>query len=96
MTLYNPGLPEDTKAQHQFDVDTVPGGVADPTLGLYSESDVTKGATLRKQMTDIQNDIVQGRKPLSTWGEAVQTWRRNGGDAIRREYEADFERSRPS
>lgn len=96
VSLYNPGLPEDTRAQHQFAVDTVPGGIADPTLGLYSESDVTKGATLRKQMTDMQNDIVQGRKSLSTWDEAVQTWRRNGGDAIRREYEADFERSRPS
>lgn len=92
--LYTPGHPDDTKAQWEFQKLTVPSGIAPAHLGLYSATDDAKGAALLKQLTAVQNDIIQGRKPLSTWTEAVTTWKRNGGDQIRRDYESAFAQNR--
>ena len=41
-------------------------------------------------MTDAQNEIITGRKPLSTWKDAVRDWKQKGGDNIRSEYEESF------
>src|SRR5215471_3626681 len=58
-----------------------------PTVGLYSPTDGSKGITLRTAFIDRMNDILFGRQPVSTFDDIVKEWRTNGGDTIRAEYE---------
>jgi putative aldouronate transport system substrate-binding protein len=64
--------------------------VVDPTLGLFSDTDLSLGATLSKTMADMQSDVIQGRKSLNDWDSAVKTWKSKGGDKIRAEYESSL------
>lgn len=65
-----------------------------PTVGLYSDTALSKSGLLSKAITDAQNSILRGQKPLSSWDDTVAQWRRNGGDQIRTEYEKAFETTR--
>jgi putative aldouronate transport system substrate-binding protein len=65
--------------------------VPNPTAGLYSPTDASKGIGLRTTFVDRMNDILFGRQPVSTLDELVKEWRTNGGDAIRSEYEKAFQ-----
>jgi putative aldouronate transport system substrate-binding protein len=85
--IYQPAYPHDAELQHSYEEDVMPHAVHNPTLGLYSDTDATKGATLNSNLTNVQNDVIQGRKSLTDWDDAVVQWRRNGGDKIREEYE---------
>ncbi|MGI5288998.1 extracellular solute-binding protein [Nonomuraea polychroma] len=85
--LYEPGKPALTKAQHAFEQQLMPLAVADPSVGLFSETQTSKGAQLDKRYTDTLRDIVAGRKPFSAWDETVREWRSGGGDQIKAEYQ---------
>ena len=63
-------------------------GVKDPTLGLYSPSFANLNASLTQAVNDGVSDIVQGRRPVTDLDSIVSTWRSNGGDTIRQEYQA--------
>jgi putative aldouronate transport system substrate-binding protein len=89
--LYNAGKANLTKAQHAFLEQLMPLAVADPTIGLFSDTQMSKGAQLDQKYTDTLRDIFAGRKPFSAWDQAVQDWRRNGGDQMRKEYEESFQ-----
>jgi putative aldouronate transport system substrate-binding protein len=67
--------------------------VRNPTAGLYSPTDVSKGITLRTTFVDKMNDILFGRQPVSTFDDIVKEWRANGGDTIRAEYERAFQQA---
>lgn len=79
------------RKNYEYQKEVLSNVTAYPLAGLYSETDASKGAALEKKMVDLQGDIIQGRKPLSDWDEGVKTWRAQGGDDIRREYEASFQ-----
>jgi putative aldouronate transport system substrate-binding protein len=66
--------------------------ITDPTVGLYSPTNATRGASLTQAMTDGVNQILFGRAPVSSLDQVVKDWRANGGDQIRAEYEAAFAR----
>lgn len=87
MPLYYPGLPKVAKAEYAHQQKVIPGGILNPTIGLYSGTDASKGGQLTTKMTDTQNAILQGRQPVSAWEQAVKSWRSGGGDTIRGEYE---------
>lgn len=85
---YFPGRPdiaEDVRAHME---EAVPGGVKDPTVGLYSTTQGTQGGRLDTTITDEINNVLTGRKTVSEWDQVVQAWREKGGDTIRSEYEA--------
>jgi len=63
-------------------------GVADPTVGLYSPANASKGTVLNQKFNDGINDIVTGRTPLTTFDQLVLDWKANGGDQIRTEFQA--------
>ncbi|OIV39531.1 hypothetical protein BIV57_01295 [Mangrovactinospora gilvigrisea] len=56
------------------------------SLGYYSDTALSKNASLTTTMYDLVSDIVSGRKPMSAWAPAVKQWRSGGGDAMRHEY----------
>ncbi|HVX45346.1 MAG TPA: extracellular solute-binding protein [Mycobacteriales bacterium] len=82
---YIQGHPEVTKDAFEAQSRLVPAAVPDPTLGLYSETDVRRGAQI--SIADVENDILQGREPVSKWDSAVAEWKSKGGDRIRSEYQ---------
>ena len=65
-----------------------------PTAGLYSPTDGSKGITLKNAFTDHMNEILFGRQPVSQFDDYVKEWRANGGDTIRAEYEKAFQASK--
>jgi putative aldouronate transport system substrate-binding protein len=64
--------------------------VTDPSVGLYSPTNASKGAALTQAMIDGVNQILFGRSDISSLDGLVQTWRTSGGDQIRSEYESAF------
>jgi len=90
--IYQPGRPQDDKIQHTYQMKVVPTGIANPTLGLYSDTQARKGAIIDTAFRDAHNDILAGRKPLSSLDDALQKWRQGGGDQIRKEYEQQLQK----
>lgn len=86
-TIYVPDNKAMVDAQYQYMQKVLPTGVSNAAFGLYSQTDLTKGATANKVLKDLQGEIIQGRKPVSAWDDAVTTWRRQAGDKARSEYE---------
>jgi putative aldouronate transport system substrate-binding protein len=90
--LYTPGRPEsDVRIQHAYMEKEIPVGISNPVVGLYSDTDASKGATASKNFTDAVNEIIQGRKPLSGLGDLISTWRTASGDKARSEFESQFQ-----
>jgi putative aldouronate transport system substrate-binding protein len=86
-TIFVPGDPEATKACWDYQESIIPTSVKDPTVALFSETYSRTGAVLAQHVADAANDILTGRKSLSSWDSAVAQWRSAGGDRIRAEFE---------
>lgn len=86
-TIFVPGDPEATKACWDYQKSIIPTSVKDPTVALFSETYSRTGAVLAQHVADAANDILTGRKSLSSWDSAVAQWRSAGGDRIRAEFE---------
>lgn len=94
--VYQPGRPDDADTQHAYQSKVVPGGIANPRIGLFSNTWATKNETLEKNFNDGVNEIVQGRKPISTLDELIKTWRSAGGDEMRQEYQDQLQGASPA
>jgi putative aldouronate transport system substrate-binding protein len=82
------------RAAHPIETAAHELAVTDPSVGLYSPANATKGASLTQAMTDGVNQILFGRTPVSSLDDLVRTWRSTGGDQIRSEYEDAFAKSK--
>jgi putative aldouronate transport system substrate-binding protein len=91
--IYNAGLPQATKDLYAAEVRLAAATAPYPLAGLFSSTQLTKGATVAKNLGNLQNDILQGRKPVDDWEAGVKAWRSGGGDQIRREYEEGYARA---
>lgn len=89
--LYVPGHPQDAVVQHKFQARVLPDGISDPTVGLFSDTNATRNATIDKAFTAGVNDIIQGRKPIGELKTLVAAWRSGGGDQIRAEFEQELQ-----
>jgi putative aldouronate transport system substrate-binding protein len=79
------------KVAHQTQTEHFAATLADPSVGLYSATDGSKGASLRTTFNDSLAEILFGKRPVSALDELVKDWRTNGGDKIRTEYEQAFQ-----
>ncbi|GAB2602984.1 extracellular solute-binding protein [Pseudactinotalea suaedae] len=84
---YLPGFPDVAESMFEVQREAIPTAVANPAATLFSETESRKGTQLSTTMTDLETDILQGRKPVSAWTDAVATWKQDGGDAMRQEFE---------
>lgn len=91
--LYVPKNRELVQRQYDYLTAVMRDTYFNPTIGLYSETNVGAGVAAAKVIQDAINDILSGRKQLSTWSEAVSTWRTQAGDKMRAEYEDAFARN---
>jgi putative aldouronate transport system substrate-binding protein len=91
--IYNPGFEEATTSANAFAQKLAPFAMSDATVGLYSSTDVTRGAAIMAKLSDVESGIYQGRDTLDDWDDAVQAWRSAGGDQIRAEYEEQLQKA---
>ncbi|PCC37890.1 hypothetical protein CIK66_16980 [Brachybacterium alimentarium] len=84
---FTPRDPEVTKAMYDVTQELAPTVTHNPVEGLYSQTQSRDGRQIGSALGDIETDILQGRKPVSAWADAVATWKKGGGDAIRDEYQ---------
>ena len=92
--LFDGVSPDFVKVAHPVETAAHELAVTDPSVGLYSPTQASKGASLSQAMTDGVNQILFGRAPIDSLDQLVKAWRANGGDQIRSEYEAEFARAK--
>jgi putative aldouronate transport system substrate-binding protein len=88
--LFNPKSADFARGLQADQVPNIQAGLADPTLGLYSETQSTKGATAEQPFLDGLTDVVLGRRPLADFDQLVKDWRGAAGDQIRTELQTAF------
>ena len=85
--LFYPEEPETGIVVQQGGIAAKELGVDDPSLGLYSPTNVENGPALSQLGTDRITAIVTGRDDFSALDDAIQQWRDRAGDQIRSEFE---------
>lgn len=61
--------------------------VVKPLFYGMNVSEPAQFSSLGQPVQDMMVDVKLGRKPISEWTEAVATWRRQGGDDLRKFYD---------
>lgn len=72
------------------------GAIADPTQGLYSPSWVQHAAALVQMEQDAFNSIAVGHQPMSYLDEVIKTWKSQGGDQARKEFQTALQKCPPT
>ncbi len=93
-TVFLPEKPGNSEAAYNAMKQTCPDALANPVANLYSETNLRKGPQITEDITQVTNDIIQGRKPVSAWAPAVKKWKSGGGDKIAEEFAQALEASR--
>ncbi len=84
--MYVPDIPGYAKAEYDAEHAAIPFGVSDPTWGLYSPTQSTKGLPINQAFQDGLVDMIAGRRALTDFDQLVKDWQNNGGEQIRKEY----------
>jgi putative aldouronate transport system substrate-binding protein len=92
--LYLPGYADAASAVHEWEKAVLPHSVASPEVGLRSATASSKGADLNRIVGDAVSAIVFGRKPASSWPDAVTQWRKAGGDKVAEELATEYAAAR--
>jgi putative aldouronate transport system substrate-binding protein len=92
--IYIPGRPEATKLSYDYQKAIVPDSVPNPVVanGLFSDEWSRKQPVLGGIVSNGQNDIIAGRQPLSYVDEMRAQWKAQGGDQVRKDFTAQFEK----
>jgi putative aldouronate transport system substrate-binding protein len=90
LALYWPGKPDVPQKQHTIQEKIASRLLYDASYALYSETMSKDGARINGVLTDLENQILQGKKPVSDWAPAVKTWLSSGGEKIRGELQDAF------
>jgi putative aldouronate transport system substrate-binding protein len=91
--IFVPGNADATRKSYEYQKSIIPTVVKDPTVPLFSDTWSRKQPVLDKLINDAQNDVLTGRKPLSSWDDVVKTWRSSGGDQARAEFEQQLQKN---
>jgi hypothetical protein len=81
--FFYPEAPDDARLMQQWCEDQLQFPVDNPTYGLYSPTQIAKGAELQTLHTDRTIAMITGREPLSTFDAFVNDWRSRGGGLTR-------------
>ncbi|HEX4213291.1 MAG TPA: extracellular solute-binding protein [Candidatus Dormibacteraeota bacterium] len=71
----------------QLQAEMIKRAVADPTQGLYSPTSISAAGTLSQLQTNTTNAILVGRQPLSALDGMISSWKSQGGNQMRKEFE---------
>lgn len=82
--MYSGTSPEWVKAQHAWESATLPHGVADPSVGLYSPT-AARNASANQEIEDLIVDVLAGRKSISDFRDRIKQWTSETGDKVAEE-----------
>lgn len=85
--FYYPGQPDEAVTAQKHNEAMAAVAVANPTAGLFSETQGREGATIGQFIADSVTAIVTGRESIDTLDGVIQQWKDRGGDTIRQEYQ---------
>jgi putative aldouronate transport system substrate-binding protein len=88
--LFDPNDPEMVRAAYADQQAMVQAMIPDPSIGLFSPTDLSVSGTLTGSFFDGIGEIVTGRAPLSNLEPLRQAWRSGGGDRIRMELQQAY------
>ncbi|WP_369745446.1 extracellular solute-binding protein [Paenarthrobacter sp. AMU7] len=89
--IFQPLDEGDAKRQFEYQEQALALVTPDPLAGLYSETEAAKSSQLASKAAEVRADIILGRKPVSAWKDFVTTWKADGGDKIRDEFQKGLE-----
>jgi putative aldouronate transport system substrate-binding protein len=92
--LFDPTDAEMVKAAYADEQAMVPIMIPDPSIGLYSPTDLSMSGTLTNTFFDGIGEMVTGRSPMSNLDQLLKDWRSAGGDRIRGEFEKSYAETR--
>jgi putative aldouronate transport system substrate-binding protein len=91
--LYDASSPDYARVMAK-DIAVIQGmGIQNPVVGLYSQTNAQKAATLNQKMGDGLLAIIFGRADVSSLDQLVKDWHAQGGDQIRGEFEQALQSS---
>ena len=90
--IFVPGNADACRKSYEYQKSIIPTAVKDPQTGLFSDTWSRKSGQLGTIIFDGQNDIISGRKPVSSWDDVLRNWRTTGGDKVRTEFEEAIQR----
>lgn len=85
--LFHGNYPDRVEDQHAWEEQIAPIGIADPTVGLFSDTYGREAATLDQKVGDTVLAVITGRSPIDELDGLADVWRNGGGDQIREEYQ---------
>lgn len=91
--LYDATSSEAPQVMYAAEKALISMGLKNPVVGLYSQTDADKSATLNQKFNDGVAQIVFGRENISTFDQLVSDWRAGGGEQIRTEYQQALQTS---
>ncbi|NGZ76700.1 extracellular solute-binding protein [Saccharibacillus alkalitolerans] len=78
MRAYRSGMPNEIFERNKKIIDErAESSVPDKAIGLYSETGVSAGPELSKDIQDIKTKIILGKQPLSAWDAYVEKLKAN-------------------
>jgi putative aldouronate transport system substrate-binding protein len=86
--LYNAQYPTYVDRAHEDLTKLIGMVVKDPTASLISPTNDKSGSDIGQALSDVRNDVIAGRKPISAFDAALAKWKKDGGDKIRGEFES--------
>lgn len=92
--LYSAKYPDRVAAQHELETQFLKNVREDASLGLYSDTKAKNWPAVNTNLNKVIGDVIQGRKNLSEWDEAVATYQ-DKIDAIRTDLEAAYRAANP-
>lgn len=85
--IFIPGSSNATRKSYEYQKSIIPTSIKDAQTGLFSDTWSRKQGQLGTLINNAQNDILSGRKPVSSWDDVVKQWKATGGDKVRAELE---------
>ncbi|OYN89493.1 type 2 periplasmic-binding domain-containing protein [Parenemella sanctibonifatiensis] len=89
--LYTPGEADLTDTQADYLKEVQPLAVENPADGLYSEAAATDGAAAQRDLLDAIREIIQGRRDMSTWENAVSDYMSAAGNKAAEQLAAAYQ-----
>jgi putative aldouronate transport system substrate-binding protein len=68
--------------------------VTNPALVLNSPTYTDRGKELDTSIQDAESKFIMGKIDEAGWQAEIQNWKKAGGDAVIKEYEADYAKTR--
>ena len=73
LNAYSAGMPKEIYERNKAIIDErAKVSIADPTIGLISQTDMTMGAEYTKKVDDMKIKVIMGKEPIEAWDQLTE------------------------